>query len=449
MRKKNEHHLQYPGNKILIAAILTWVGILYFTLVINANINQASRQKQIISLSDHMIVFQNELADLLETGINLISGYEAYIKVHGTEDTEKSEAFLDQLMKRQSEYIRNIGIIKDTTIIYNYPMEENEASIGKDLAKIEEQKTTVLKVKEELVPAFQGPVELVQGGIGYILRVPLLDQKGEYWGQASIVLRAERIHKRILELARENDMEVLIQNVDHETIIGNDEILTDEARKFSTTLYNDWVIYATPEDGWKTDPSTNRMIYLIGVLVATIMATVIYVILRSTYRLRYDMFHDRLTDLYNRHYLDKVQKSVIADSNLYKKVFGIMHIDLDQFKSINDIHGHEKGDYVLSEMGKILKIVARREDLIFRIGGDEFLVVTVDVQSKDQLDRMRKRYYEDIRNMAQFDEYLSMTNPSIGIALFKEDGYDFDQVMKVADSDMYNEKSEHKKNRSN
>ncbi len=99
------------------------------------------------------------------------------------------------LIQSNSKLIKNISVLKDTTIVYAYPLKGNEAVIGKNLAFIAAQKGNVLKVKKNMTPIFQGPVNLVQGGTGFISRIPVILEDGTYWGQISIVINGEELMK--------------------------------------------------------------------------------------------------------------------------------------------------------------------------------------------------------------------------------------------------------------
>lgn len=84
---------------------------------------------------------------------------------------------------------------------------------------------------------------------------------------------------------------------------------------------------------------------------------------------------DWLTGLYNRRYFEETLTDHIAAANRYNRELSIILFDIDQFKQINDIHGHEAGDKVLKQFSETLKATARKADIICRHGGDEFAVI--------------------------------------------------------------------------
>jgi len=86
---------------------------------------------------------------------------------------------------------------------------------------------------------------------------------------------------------------------------------------------------------------------------------------------------DRLTGLYNRHKLDKVLDDEKARCDRYDDKFGVVLLDIDHFKSVNDTYGHQVGDIVLVEIANILKSNIRSTDIVGRWGGEEFLIICI------------------------------------------------------------------------
>ena len=102
--------------------------------------------------------------------------------------------------------------------------------------------------------------------------------------------------------------------------------------------------------------------------------------------LDYKAHHDELTGLYNRaHLFDEFQNSIVASRETDSKS-AILFIDLDKFKPINDTLGHDVGDGILIETANRLKSTVRTHDKLFRIGGDEFLVLIKDISGSEQVE---------------------------------------------------------------
>lgn len=439
----DNYHMQFPKKRIWLVSLTVFLVLSLLLIFITQTVNNRWYQREVIDATDNYIVLQYEVMNLMETGSTLLEGYEAYLKVNGSLTNDASEAYLNHLTKEEMIYIRNIGVIKDTTIIYNYPMEGNESSIGVDLAKVEGQKEDVLRIKETLEGFVVGPVDLVQGGLGYIIRKPLEDARGNYWGQISIVLRADMIVAAIDAYKEALGVDIAIyEDQTNEKLIYGDPSILDQgplAFDFNSDL-SQWVVYVVPENGW--EKYTGSMVSMLSVGFALIIGVVasLYYVQTINYDLQKALAHDQLTGLYSRHYLEKVQKEITFKAKLNKASFGLMHIDLNSFKSINDIYGHEAGDRVLVETARVLGMVTRKNELVFRVGGDEFLVMMPKVADMKELKAFKDRLKQEFLENYSLTDYQVDIGPSIGVGIYPEDGDDFDMVLRHADERMYEEK---------
>jgi len=150
---------------------------------------------------------------------------------------------------------------------------------------------------------------------------------------------------------------------------------------------------------------------------------------------------DTLTGLYNRFQFERSLAQVIAASERHNRLMGLMFIDLDNFKLINDTFGHHMGDLLLIEVATRLKNCLRTEDFIARIGGDEFTVFFSDVESAENIGQVAQKMLD----MLSIDFYLEKHNirigASIGIACFPSHGTTKENLLKHADMAMYHAKA--------
>lgn len=151
---------------------------------------------------------------------------------------------------------------------------------------------------------------------------------------------------------------------------------------------------------------------------------------------------DPLTHLYNREYLNDIGKTLLEEAKRENLTIAVIFIDLNNFKPVNDIFGHEKGDEVLKEVAKELKSSFRSYDVVVRYGGDEFVVLFKVPQEKFNLNDILDSVDKRIRN--KLKEYkISL---SYGIATTKE-SFDLDKLIELADERMYEDKKRKKANR--
>ncbi len=146
---------------------------------------------------------------------------------------------------------------------------------------------------------------------------------------------------------------------------------------------------------------------------------------------------DQLTGLYNRHCLKAQIPSIEAGARDPTVGIAVLLLDLDGFKTVNDTCGHQVGDAVLREVGRLLRVWIRQSDLPFRMGGDEFLVVMRGIGREGALSRA-----EQMRSAleALARGFPSMPSVSIGIATF-QGGDTWETVLERADQNLYRAKS--------
>lgn len=154
---------------------------------------------------------------------------------------------------------------------------------------------------------------------------------------------------------------------------------------------------------------------------------------------------DNLTKLYNRAYIESVLSSQMAIANRYNRYMCVVLLDIDYFKKINDSYGHQVGDSVLKEVSNIFQNNIRKTDILGRWGGEEFLIVTPDINARQCFllcEKLRKAVEKQI-----FEEMKSSVTISIGIAelILNEN---IDKFIERADKAMYFSK-EHGRNCTN
>lgn len=428
-------------KKAILIAIIT--GALFSTIFYTFAWYEMARQSQSreIQATELFAIYDNELNTLVYSNIYLMRGFIAYTQTNENLEDENIYRFMDNLLNSQMDIINNVGILKDTTIIWNYPYEINKNTIGVDLSKNEAQKAYVNIVKSTLRPIFQGPVDLIQGGTGYILRYPILDLNNRYWGQASIVLKADAFINSIKSFEDRLGVKSIITS--NERVIHGAEI--KEAKDIYWFDLKDnlftWRIGIKLNNNNGDDAFKVIALFIISFIVLLIFSATAFLVVRANEVIKHESLHDHLTGLRNRNSLDETMEQVFAAADRNDHKVGILLIDLNKFKEINDTHGHAAGDEVLKETAQRLKLSSRSSEMIFRVGGDEFLVVVPVIEDEDNLKKVIERLRSHLTFKIEVGGYHITVTASIGSSIYSNDGCDFDTLFQIADKHMYAEKN--------
>lgn len=150
--------------------------------------------------------------------------------------------------------------------------------------------------------------------------------------------------------------------------------------------------------------------------------------------------YDPLTSLANRTLLYEHIGNTLAHATRHDQQFSVIFIDLDDFKKINDTFGHEVGDNLLVNIADCLKGCMRDEDIIARVGGDEFIVVLNSVSDKEGTQIVIDRLMASVIELSEREGYGKIISASVGISVFPTDGIDADTLLRNADTAMYTAK---------
>lgn len=312
-----------------------------------------------------------------------------------------------------------MSFITDSIITHIYPYNEYKNIIGTELSLSDEQKDWIDYAKKENKPIITAPVNLLEGGTGIIVRVPVLRNR-QYFSQVSIVFNYNKTLETSGLIGLGNDFYIELFKTDEFTtedkvILTNirtaDSLWDDETVFNQVNLYQSSIsLKAVPKEEINGKSVLFYLILTIGWLLSSLASLFTYKLLTTAMALtksesylkekneeleaminqlkaneehlfiQYDEImkqkekidfladSDYLTGLNNRRRFTKD----ISESILIKKVGTILLFDIDDFKNINDIHGHHYGDKVLKHISQVLKDSFGNEIIVYRIGGDEF-----------------------------------------------------------------------------
>lgn len=346
--------------------------------------------------------------------------------------------------------VRNIVLVPDDVVRYVYPLKGNEAVLGVDLDAVPGQRETVLRARQEHRSVLAGPLQLLQGGLGLVNRVPIMvpDAAGHerYWGLAEVVVDAVPIFEKA-GLTKTTDISYALRGRDGkgasgDIFFGAPEIFGDESavRLDVVVPGGKWQLAAR----WR-DQSSARLWspmpwHVLAWLLALGVGALAAYALHGQQRLRVLASHDSLTGLANRHQFLIQADSLLALTARQESVCTLVNLDLEDFKCINDRFGHETGDAMLVYVAQQASGCLRASDLIARFGGDEFLLLLPDTGPGPMLDQLIARLRASVSVPMPLKGRMLRVSASVGSASFPHDGRSLSDLMRAADLSMYADK---------
>lgn len=164
-------------------------------------------------------------------------------------------------------------------------------------------------------------------------------------------------------------------------------------------------------------------------------------LIKTTHKLEHLSSTDTLTGLYNRFQFDRTLQERLSAANRHHRLMGLMFIDLDNFKLINDTFGHHIGDLLLKEVALRLKSCVRTEDFIARIGGDEFTVILSEVEKIENVGLIAQKMLDVLSVDLYLEKHNIRIGASIGLTCYPWPGTTKENLLKHADIAMYHAKA--------
>ena len=147
--------------------------------------------------------------------------------------------------------------------------------------------------------------------------------------------------------------------------------------------------------------------------------------------------HDSLTGVYNRLYFEQHLSNCIQIAKNSNHKFALLFIDLNGFKHLNDTYGHDFGDFVLKSIAEDISATVRENDLVSRIGGDEFVIIMSEISEFHEVQNFSCRILSAITRKRIYGNTELLLGASIGISLYPHDTENIEQLIKYADEAMY------------
>lgn len=402
---------------------------------------------------EELSIIRSELEAAIVSDIYVANGLSALIAANPEFDFSGWGLIASSIM-RKSSHVKIIGLAPNDVISHIYPLEGNEKALGLDYKSIPSQWRTIRKAQDIQEIFIAGPVNLVQGGKGLIARVPIYEDppyNNRYWGVCSVVLDLDSLFQAAGIEQFEYKYNLAMRGLDSKGVDGEHfygrEFVYDDA--FATEQvyfpYGSWLIAASEKQDLLATLPWYRVnaVRLIGYPLLLLLAAAFFLVYRLYTDANKRSLQDELTSLPNRRYFMYTFQNQFesAQHQEVEQSFAILNIDLDKFKSVNDSYGHEAGDKVLIATAERIKSTLRGSDVVARIGGDEFLVLLPGPITIDDIRAIQTKLQAAIsQSPVIYDQHLINIHVSIGYALYSNEFLTLEDMLKVADARMYQEK---------
>lgn len=349
---------------------------------------------------------------------------------------------------RDSSNIRHMAIAPNDVVSYVYPLKGNVKALGLDFRSIPNQWATVQKARHLESIFIAGPVDLIQGGSAFIARMPVFSDppyNRDYWGSISIVIDIDGLFYNSGIFDLKADYHFAMRGKDSkgangDVFLGKASIFNDPIVVENVTLpYGSWQMGIQEKSLEEVYPwSQINIIRLVGYSFCALLLLSVSIIFRLYVVARNRSLEDELTQLPNRRYFMYTLSSLFSKAKKQGTPFVILNLDLDKFKDINDNYGHAAGDEVLREVAKRVTGVLRSNDVIARIGGDEYLVLLSRINKKKDAYLIINKIKSVISDTPiVYKDIHIHVNTTVGYSCFEPEMKSVDDMLNKADRSMY------------
>lgn len=355
--------------------------------------------------------------------------------------------------------IRSVALAPDNVISHVYPRPANDKALGLRYLDNPLQREAVLRLMRERKPVIAGPITLVQGGQGIINRIPVLIIKPSgdihYWGLASVAVDPQPIfeHAGILgNVGSTPAIEYALRGRDGlgakgDVFLGDAALFSDPDSILMDVVIpgGSWQLAGRPSMPPKLGlPFLATPLYLLALILAGLAGFMVRSTLTAHRQMRTMALQDSLTGLANRHQFNLLGENLFFLAKRSGRHLTLLNMDLNDFKLINDTHGHAVGDQLLVHVASQLRKCFRESDLVARVGGDEFLALLPDTSIGPNLDALLQRLQDAVSEPLTTVDPPVRAGVCIGIATCTEQTRTLEDLMRLADDTMYRAKIQEK-----
>ncbi|MFO8068823.1 MAG: diguanylate cyclase [Alkalibacterium sp.] len=424
-----------------LAAFLLYIPVNNLHIQYNEQLYEDSRTQA----SHHLNVVRDDIQVQLDSSLFYADFFEMIVS-HDPDITEKELHAYSEFIIERNPLVDHVSLAKDGIIHYIYPLEGNEAAIGYNLLEEPDRKLFLEEAIIKRTAVAQGPVEAIQGGNKIFNRKAVFIESGnteEIWGFASVTVDFDLLVENSL-LSNDlpgYDYAIKVESARSQPVFwGEEDVFESDSEAVTASILlpeNNWIIALIPTNGWNRNIHYHSMETLIFYVFILIIFKLVLIFVHQYLTKRELSRTDALTCLLNKKTFEQSAKNVLKHS---AKKNGLLLIDFNDFKLINDTHGHLVGDKVLAITADRLVHALKKSDLIGRIGGDEMMILVKDTESEEELEKIKERVIERIEKPILYKNKIIHPSISVGHTLISQ-WLPFNHLYEIVDKKMYRDKT--------
>ncbi len=263
-------------NSIFIGNFFALLLFILLTIIVVLQ-EEKKREEYRSDLSDKVASIKNTIEVEFSQKIYLTTGIAAVVRAHPTITQSQFSSFAKQVLLNSGEPVRCIQLVKDSIISHIYPTNGNEEVLGVNIYKRLNNKSIFVESIENKKPNMSGPLKLIQGGLGYIYRIPIYvndstNNTGErFWGFSAIVVDVDSMLSNISFFKDTTDSYAIrtVKGFNSIPYFYGDSLIFEDnpVKKTINVSFNEWEIAARPKMGWKNVKSLETWSYVLGILI--------------------------------------------------------------------------------------------------------------------------------------------------------------------------------------
>ena len=429
----------FQNKKIWVTAALELiVGCILIGLAVNYVSGSYLRVEQEKAKTNAM-TYSERIAEDINSGITITNCMEQII-ISENGRCDKFQEIAENLM---NDSIQSIQLAPGGTVTEIYPEKGNEAGKINLLSDKSRGKYARYGMEHDVIVS-QGPFDLKQGGKGIAIRNPVYLERGgqkEFWGFTIAIIRVPDIFSSSMKALENFGYRCRLLKTTapwsqkYTDIYNSRGKLVQPVSNLFTIGGDTWKLQVMPEKGWEN--KNMQLVVLCGggiiLLLLTGLTVAVIALEERRKHLRILAETDALTGIYNRSGFDRKVDQLLE--NQPDTHFVVAELDIDNFKSINDMYGHAAGDQALKSLASDMRKYFSKEVVIGRNGGDEFCLLLQNQTCEALCDRL-KEFTKSEKKFHHKGELHSFTI-SLGYAEYPCHAKSRDELMRCADAALY------------